>query len=119
VCVAQFAEILRRSIHARNDSLDELISVAATLERELADPDHIEFMTLLMRTRELIRQAPYPVRGDLARCIDTLRRNRILDCEYSDLRVDVGDELVAELERQNRELENRIRDLIRQGVEGR
>ncbi len=119
VCVAQFAEILRRSIHARNDSLGELISVAATLERELADPEHIEFLSLMVRTRDLIRQTPYPAPGDLERCLDTLRRNHILDCEYAELSANVDDSVVAELERQNRELEERIRELIRQESEGR
>ncbi|MAF64940.1 MAG: von Willebrand factor type A domain-containing protein [Planctomycetota bacterium] len=119
VCVAQFAEILRRSYHARNDSLDELISVAATLERELADPDHLEFLSLMVRTRALIRQAPYHTPGVLERSIDGLRRNRILDCEYSELSTIVDDGVIAELERQNRELSDRIRELMRQEAGGR
>jgi len=117
VCVAQLAEILRRSIHARNDSLDELIEVAAGLGGELRDADHQELVAMMQKTRALIlHKLPYR-RTELSDCIDTIRRNRIRRCELEVLARDRGDEIVAELERENERLEARIRDLVRRQLE--
>ena len=53
--VAQFAEFLRRSIHARNDPLDALIADAQALKRELPDDtDFNEFCDLLQKSRRLM-----------------------------------------------------------------
>ena len=47
VLVAQFAEFLRRSVHARGDSVDALVDEATKLEPELRDPDFTEFLGLV------------------------------------------------------------------------
>jgi len=47
VLVAQFAELLRRSVHARGDSVDELLDETTKLEPELRDPDFTEFLGLV------------------------------------------------------------------------
>lgn len=111
-CIAQFAEILRRSVHARGDSLDELIAEASKLDAELRDADVTEFVVMLRRSRELILQHA-PQHTDLSDCVDALRRNRILRAQLEEVRRDRNDELLRELETQNAQLETRIRDLIR------
>lgn len=116
-CVAQFAEILRRSVHARGDSLDELIAEASKLDAELRDADVTEFVDMLRRSRELILQHA-PRHTDLSDCVDALRRNRILRAQLEEVRRDRNDELLRELETQNAQLETRIRDLIRQELDG-
>jgi len=117
VLVAQFAEILRRSVHARGDSLDVLIAESAKLDATLADPDFTEFVALLQKSRELIlRHIPH--HDDLTLCIDAIRRNRILHAQYEELRRDEKRAVIDELERQNAQLEARIRELIRDEIRG-
>jgi len=116
--VAQFAEILRRSVHARGDSLDELLRETVKLAEQDRDPDLVEFLTLLQTSRDLIvRQAPRY--DDLSNCIDSIRRNRILRAQYEELRQTEKLAALQELERTNEELEQRIRDLIRAELEQR
>ena len=54
VLVGQFAEFLRRSVHARGDSVDRLLVEAERLEAELRDPEFREFVALVKRSRELV-----------------------------------------------------------------
>jgi len=115
-CVAQFAEILRRSVHARGDSLDDLIAQSAKLDAQLRDPDFSEFVDMLRAGRRLIIERA-PRTSDLTDCIDALRRNRILRAQVEELRRDQSAALLSDLERQNAQLELRIRDLIRQELE--
>lgn len=51
---AQFAEVLRRSVHARADSFATLLSEARRLERGLGDADFTEFVALLERANPLL-----------------------------------------------------------------
>ena len=115
--VAQFAEILRRSVHARSDSLERLIEESVQLAAQMQDQDLREFVTLLQTSKELILRHT-PRDDDLANCIDSIRRNRILRAQYEELRKTENLAVIAELERVNQELEQRIRDLIREEVEG-
>ena len=120
--VAQFAEILRRSVHAREDSLDELIAEARSLQTPLGsaeeDRDYDEFVQLLERSRELILES-LPEDDDLSRCIDAVRRNRILRAQLEELQRAENDSLLAELELENERLEARIRELLRKELEER
>jgi Ca-activated chloride channel family protein len=120
VLVAQFAEFLRRSVHAREDSLDELIAEARALRAPIgspeADADFDEFVGLLERSRELVLSSR-PVEDDLARCVDAVRRNRILRAQLEELRREENQSVIAELEEQNAELEGRIRELLRVQLE--
>jgi len=115
--VAQFAEILRRSVHARSDSLEQLIEEGVQLAAQMQDTDLVEFVTLLQTSKELILRHT-PRDDDLANCIDSIRRNRILRAQYEELRKTENLAVIAELERVNQELEQRIRDLIREELEG-
>jgi Ca-activated chloride channel family protein len=54
VLVAQLAEVLRQSVHARGDSFAQLIEEAKRLEGELGDPDFTEFVALLGRANPLL-----------------------------------------------------------------
>jgi len=54
VLVAQFAEVLRQSVHARGDSFATLLAEARRLEKALGDPDFTEFVALLGRANPLL-----------------------------------------------------------------
>ncbi|MEQ1891886.1 MAG: von Willebrand factor type A domain-containing protein [Planctomycetota bacterium] len=54
VLVAQLAEVLRQSVHARNDSFARLLQEAKTLESTLGDPDFTEFTALLAKANPLL-----------------------------------------------------------------
>lgn len=115
-CVAQFAEILRRSMHARGDSLDDLIAQSTKLAGQLGDPDFVEFVDMLNASRRLIIERA-PRSSDLTDCVDALRRNRILRAQIEELRREQSAALLSDLEQQNAQLELRLRDLIRQELE--
>ncbi|NOT29928.1 MAG: DUF3520 domain-containing protein [Planctomycetes bacterium] len=67
VLVAQFAEVLRDSVHARGDSLATLVQESRRLEGLLGDPDFSEFVALLAKANPLLdaraKQAPPRVHG--------------------------------------------------------
>jgi len=114
--VAQFAEILRRSIHARGDSLDELIRDADLLQKQMPDDkDFAEFTALLLRSKELVLRT-LPACDDLCRTIDLLRTNRYLGATAHEMGRDAR--TLEEIERTTRELEVRLRELLRQQAEG-
>lgn len=54
VLVAQFAEVLRDSVHARRDSLATLVQESRRLEGALDDPDFAEFVALLAKANPLL-----------------------------------------------------------------
>ena len=114
VLVAQFAEFLRRSVHARGDSLDRLIEEAKKLEGELRDPEFAEFTALVAKSRQLVlaRLGRY---GELARTVDELRWNCFRAAQLEDLGRAEDLERIRELERQNRLLEEALRNLLAAG----
>ena len=114
VIVAQFAEILRRSIHARGDSLDDLIAEAQKLAKESTDAEFSSFVRLLEKSRQLIL-ASVPDCDELCRTVDAIRKNQVLRAEHEMLHGD--GKLLEDIERQNAELEARIRDLLRKASE--
>ncbi len=67
VLVAQLAEVLRDSVHARGDSLATLVQEARRLAATLDDPDFTEFVALLAQANPLLdaraKQAPPKVQG--------------------------------------------------------
>ncbi|MDE0891629.1 MAG: von Willebrand factor type A domain-containing protein, partial [Planctomycetota bacterium] len=115
VCVAQFAELLRRSEHARSDSLDVLIAESERLEREHlagrpgADDDFIEFIALMKRSREVILAALEAKRAPLDDCVHELRERRYR--QHSCIILEKGPE-AAELEVEIASLEKRLRQLV-------
>ena len=116
VIVAQFAEILRRSRHARGESLDDLIAEATRLEREAPDADFSELVRLMQQSKALIL-ASTPACDELCEAVDLVRHNQLLRAEHQLLAQVQDAALLAELERQNRELEARIRELLRRRLE--
>ncbi len=112
VLVAQFAEFLRRSVHARNDSFEQLVAEVTRLERESPQPEVREFA-------ELVRQSERIVRSELARysslqrCYDELRQQRYLVAQIDELRLELGEARRQELERERKRLEEELRDLMR------
>ncbi len=116
VIVAQFAELLRRSTHARGDSLDDLIAEAQKLEREIQGADFSELVVLMQKSRGLILQN-LPACDELCQAIDVIRRNQILRAEHESLSTERDAKLLEELEKQNADLEQKIRELLRRRLE--
>jgi len=114
--VAQFAEFLRRSSHARSDSFDELLGEAQKLDREAEDKDFHELVGLVQGARNLIL-SNLPSCDDLCQTIDAVRRNQILRAEQERLSTEVDAKFLQQLEQQNAELELRIRELLRRRLE--
>lgn len=112
VLVAQFAEFLRRSVHARGDSFDRLLAEAQALAPESPDPDFTELVQLLERSRELIVNS-LPRHDALSQAIDAVRKNYFLRAQIEDL-PDPKPELLQQIEQQNQDLEERLRQLLEQ-----
>jgi len=116
--VAQFAEFLRRSVHARGDSLDDLIAEADKLVKETGDPETAEFVLLVHKSKQLILNA-LPACDDLCQAIDAVRRNSLLRCQEELLAQQSNQKILEDIEAENRKLEERIRDLLRRRLEER
>ncbi len=113
--VAQFAEILRRSIHARGESLDDLIVEARKLQVQIpSDADFAEFVDLLQRSKDAILRT-MPACDELCQTIDALRSNVYLGT----LVEQTGREprSLEEIETSRREIEARLRDVLRKQAE--
>lgn len=112
VVVAQFAELLRRSTHAREVALDEVLAEGARLASDSGDPELAEFVSLVQRSRELVL-ATRPDYDDFDRCLDRYRFNCILRAELEVLGHAENHARIRELERQNEELRRMLNDLLR------
>ena len=110
--VAQLAEVLRRSIHARDDSLETLLSEARKLAPELADPDFDEFVKMVERTIELIA-TDWGRYDALARRLDQLRMQNYLKARLEEVARDLDQQRLDELDGQISELEEEIREQLR------
>jgi hypothetical protein len=114
-CVAQFAELLRRSQHAREDSLDELIAEAERLEREHlagrpgADDDFIEFIAMMKRSREVIVAALQAKRAPLEDCVSRLQER---SWQYHSCLSNQEEAEAAELKLEIAVLEKQLRELV-------
>ncbi|MFT4542135.1 MAG: Ca-activated chloride channel family protein [Planctomycetota bacterium] len=113
--VAQYAEFLRRSTHARGDSYEKLLQESATLAGELGDSDVHEFLSLVRESARLIIDAAN-ARTDLDLVLDEYRRFQILEKELEHLKAAKTDDLLKQLQDQNQQLEDKIRDAIRDQV---
>jgi Ca-activated chloride channel homolog len=110
-CVAEFAEILRQSVHARDGSFGAILRLAEPLVDELkGDADVPEFVALVQQAARL--PDLLPPRNELVRCVDELKRARCLREEARDEKRDENDELMRKLEEQNRQLEKELRDAL-------
>jgi Ca-activated chloride channel family protein len=74
VLVAQFAEVLRQSVHARGDSLVRLVEEARRLEGRLRDPDFAGFVALLAQANPLLDERAREDTPRLQELLDRLAR---------------------------------------------
>jgi len=95
VLVAQFAEFLRRSVHARRDSLDLLVAESERLEREQRDPDFTQFVELVRRSRQILL-AELARRDWIDDCGDLIRHRHYLRELLRDLRERQGEQGASE-----------------------
>jgi Ca-activated chloride channel family protein len=113
-CVAEFAEILRQSVHARDGSLAAIERLAEPLVDELrADPDVAEFVALVKQAARL--PDLIPPRNELTRCVDEIKRMRCWREELRDTptpRDPRDEEAMRALEESNRRLEQQLRDVL-------
>ena len=115
VLAAQFAEFLRRSQHARSDSLDELLAELRALAAEDGDEDTAELARLVERSRALIlaERARF---DDWSRALDRIRESCYLQAQLEDLNLRLGHDRLFELEEAVRALQRHIA-LLRERVE--
>ena len=117
VLAAQFAEILRRSIHARGDSLDDLLNESLKLQKEIPnDKDFTEFVLLVSKAKDLILRT-MPACDDLCQAIDAVRENQYRRAQLEQLQHEQDQKVLEELRRQNDEMESRLREVIRRHLE--
>lgn len=109
--VAQAAEVLRGSVHARGDSLDELVAECERLALELRDPSFDEFVGLVRRARELAL-ARRAQQGELERLTDELRENSVRRQVIEQQARERQWQELEELAQRSRDLEARIQVLL-------
>jgi Ca-activated chloride channel family protein len=117
VLVAQLAEFLRRSVHARTDSLDRLLLESRALASELQTTEFGEFVGMVEKSHALVA-AEIARRDRFDDCGDLIRRNCYLRRQIEEARRLLGENVFLEdLEQRSRELERRLGEL-RLGIEG-
>jgi Ca-activated chloride channel family protein len=111
--VAQYAEVLRRSFHARDDSYLSLRQEADKLVRELQeDSDVRELRDMIERTVDLARwESP---QDELSMLMESMRQQQL---QSAQLRLLGGESeesaiLLAKIQRQNEEVEKRLLQLL-------
>jgi Ca-activated chloride channel family protein len=111
VLVAQFAEFLRRSFHARNDSLERLIDETKRLVKETKDAETAEFLALVELSKALLleRQRQY---DGYQRYLDEYGHNCYWQAWIEARRIAGYEQQNAELEARNAELERKIRAIL-------
>ena len=112
---AQFAELLRWSIHARGDSLDGLVEEARKLVREHQDdPELAELLGLIETALPMLREKArsFEERPVWERLADQLRLLNYEAGRRERLRLEVDDETLEEEQRRRAELEMAIRELL-------
>ncbi len=117
VVVAQFAENLRRSTHARGDSLEELVQEAEKLRPQLSDPEFDELVGLVRRAEGmLLEERVREMADELGMTLREYKRlvyQRAL-LEELTARGERSSELLQQIRAENEALEQKIRGLIRQ-----
>ncbi len=117
VIVGQFAEFLRRSVNARGRSLDELLAEAHKLEAQISqDADFHEFVMLAERSKQLVLQN-LPNCDELCQAIDAYRTWQFQCAQAERLSHERQQQIVEDLARQNRDMEEKIRELLRRRLE--
>ena len=112
VLVAQLAEYLRRSTHARGDSWETLLEEGRALEGEVGDPDVTEFLALCAQARQALAKSPAVV-GPLEAAIESYRESHLREAELELAgESEVAEAELASLRRARPELEEGIRQAI-------
>ena len=111
--VAQFAEFLRRSYHARSDSYDQMLVDARKLAVETTDAEFAQLVTLMEKAKALILNGWPGQQDELALAIDKVRENCVLRAQLERVAQERDRAVLDELEAQNRKLEERLRELLR------
>ena len=114
VLVAQFAELLRRSVNARGDSLDRLVAETKKLAGQLDDPEVTEFLGLVETALPRLREIEAADRDELAVLVDELCRQHYEDGSRLALGEELPEEEGAERERTAARLEERIREMVQE-----
>jgi len=107
--VAQFAEVLRRSAHARGDSFGALLEEARRLEREAGDPDVTELVALLERANPLLDKRAKEESPRLQTLLDDLGRLHYERGQRERKRVTVEPEILEREAAEIQRLEGEVR----------
>lgn len=110
---AQYAEVLRRSYHARSDSYDVLKSESEALARELSDDASVaELRDMIARTESMARLQP--LSDPLAQLVEQSRIKRLQEAELARMEQDAQtSQLLEEIRAQNDRIEAQIRELTK------
>lgn len=110
--VAQYAEVLRRSWHARTDSYTTLQFEAKRLAVELEGESEVkELAAMIDRTAQLARWAP--AEDDLSMLLEEARRQRLLEAELVLVSpANDVEELLKQVRQQNLLLEGQLEKML-------
>ena len=111
VLSAQFAEFLRRSVHARGDSLDQLIADVQKLTGERNDAETAELADMVVKSRALL-DAEFARRGRIERAVFDLRHSCFEQARLEARRLESDRVQLAALEREIAERELNLRKLL-------
>jgi Ca-activated chloride channel family protein len=119
VLVAQLAEFLRRSVHARGDSFPQLVVEAIRLEKVAEDPAFTAFTTMVAGRMDLIERN-LPPNDAVAQAIDKMTRHNYLQGKIAQLQAEnhlLTDEILQRLQSQNADLERQLLELLQQHLQ--
>lgn len=110
--VAQYAEVLRRSVHSRTDSYEQLVAEASRLVKELSGEAEVsELRDMIRRTRDLARWTAPDDR--ISMLVEEARRQRLLEAELAMAAEEVDvEELLNQVRQQNRDLEGQLQEIL-------
>ncbi|HUR28224.1 MAG TPA: YfbK domain-containing protein, partial [Planctomycetota bacterium] len=113
VLAAQFAEFLRRSVHARGDSFDRLIADLKQLSSEKSDAEVAELSDMVVKSKVLLDRE-FARRGELEAKVHELRYDCWRRAELEEQRREQDREAIRILEEQIRDRELALRTILRE-----
>ena len=112
--VAQFAEVLRESVHARGDSWKKLVAWVEKLEPELGEPEFTEFAALLARAEPLVEERRLRATPEVDAALDRLRMLQFERTQRELVEKDEDPERVAREAEAIEAAEAELREAVRQ-----
>ena len=109
VLVAQFAEVLRRSVHARGDDFARLLEEVRSLSRETGDPEIVELVGLLEHANPLLDQRAKEETPKVQVLMDELARRAYESGQREREREELEPEERTRIEREVQRLEGELR----------